>query len=464
MALPLVFVVGIILPVFAAGLRCDVCRQQIRGQYYSIGSKEVCTSCYSRYSKCPGCGIPIRSSSYRHQGQRVCLDCARRAGRCRRCGDVLLGRYYTDQSGNLRYCASCYDNKPHCRHCDLPKRRMRKVDSLWICQDCEKEAKHCAGCEQPIVGSYYTIPHVPGEFCRTCMEERPRCGFCSRPIVKAGTGRRLADGRITCVACASTAVTDVDEAVDLLAETVDFLERVYGMQADVAFDFVLVDNNDIAFVMDHENDGTLAELGIFSQRLTSFSPRPVILIISDLPKSAFLETAAHEYAHLWQMTRNPDLEDMEMIEGFAQWTAAKWLKHKRYYSEHAAIETRSDPLYGKGYQKLKSFEHRYGYRGVLRLVVSQNRKDRPVGKSASTSALLKPLSELLPAMTFQGKYDFLRDAVVLDNVMLRRRFAELEKAAAEAKTKAAEAENTTAATRALQASPPGEERHELVAP
>lgn len=421
-------------PGASARSRCDICSSAIAGEYYQTEESPVrtfCDRCYTRYPHCPGCGSPVRASASFYRDQKVCSNCVRRVGRCAACADVLLGKFYKADGAARpeRFCESCYQTGPRCALCDLPFQGMYPCDGRHVCIHCLKAAKRCATCRQPILNTFYTIDFVEGTFCRKCFQERPHCDFCNKPILTGG--RELEDGRRSCATCAAAAVSTMREATDLLGETVRYLQTELGMTLQSTFDLVLVDSREMAVLTGNTSsysserrrgEGVLRELGLFSSRPTPENPRPVIAILSDLPRTAFLETAAHECAHLWQHERNPWLKDKQTVEGFAQWVAAKWLLRQGLESAHARLESNDDPVYGSGFHKIRAREDRADAAAVFDYVRDHQRDGRKPPAPPSPASP-KPLSRVLPGRYLTGDYAFFRTAVVVEPRLLRRRLA-----------------------------------------
>ncbi len=362
--------------------------------------------------------MPVVSGNHRYQKKKVCSECAERAGICKGCGDVLLGRryYHPDQPQTELYCETCYNSKPRCSLCDLPRKGMGRSDGKYICDLCTSKADRCSSCQQPILGEFYTIDFLSGHFCRKCYEERPHCDACGKPV--ASSGRTLSDGRAICASCDASAIRTHSEALRLAREAIAVLSQELEMHVQQPFDLALVDRRQMASATGRKSAGgtqsgaknEMKEMGFFNSRLLPESPRPTILVMSDLPEAAFLETFAHEYAHLWQFERNPGLDDAYLREGFAQWVAAKLLEKKEFETALAKLRKRTDGTYGKGYHRIVKYEESEG--GETARVLSLIGKGRDPRKTSETDSNT-PLEQLLPASRLNGGYGYLRQAVVV---------------------------------------------------
>jgi hypothetical protein len=325
---------------------------------------------------------------------------------------------------NLRYCQRCFNTRPKCALCGLPKPTVQKAGDKYLCADCQKQAYRCSSCDQPIVGKYYTIEFLSGRYCATCFEKRPHCDFCGRPIVTGG--KFFLDGRKCCTICASTSVNDMDQARKLLASTIRFLEVNLNITSRIPFDFALVDNKQMADLVKRQRTQEIKELGIYSPRLTSQNARPTIAVLQGLPEAAFLETAAHEYAHHWQIQNNRAMTDLRMIEGFATWVSTRWLIKNKFYSSSARIEKSTDPIYGGGFRIVNRYAEDKGAPALLRDILTfQNHGTAPGAPSTATlpvrneaekQAIFANSAQILPAPCTPEMY---QEVVYIDPAQFR---------------------------------------------
>ncbi len=418
----LIFLFSTLGSALAQNLRCDICNKSIRGKYYKSGDHVVCDTCYRLYDKCPGCGMPVKSSRYTYNGKKVCSSCVRKAGTCGSCGEVLLGRYYPAKHDRSvkGFCEDCYKSKPHCIGCGLPFPDMKQTAAGPICRVCESRLERCSSCNKPLTDTYFKIDHVDGKFCKDCFENHPHCDFCGRPVLNGG--KTYPDKRLACLHCSNQSVTSQEEMLAILKDVAKFCEEDLKIPAPRAFDFIMVDNNQMKVIADGRNPvsiptskGTgsrLKELGFVASRLTAESPRMTMAILSDLPRTATMETIAHEYAHLWQFEENPSLSDLELIEGFAQWVAAKYLLHKHEWAAYAKLYSRDDPVYGQGFQRVLRTEKRSSIKGVVSYVKAYQKKDN-VRAFRIEKARTEPLGEILSRRVLDGKFGFLKNAIVI---------------------------------------------------
>jgi hypothetical protein len=348
-------------------LRCELCHRSINGRYLQIAGRNICGNCYQRYPHCAMCGIPVKNGIRTTANKVICGDCEFKADKCANCGLPILGRYVQSKVGEKTYsfCNGCVASKPHCAICNLPMPNLSNVAGKLVCPACMSSMQICSGCGQPVDGSYYKLKFLSGLYCVKCFKERPHCDFCGRPVVTGGAV--YADGRHACEDCAKTAVDDMKQATLLLGKTVRFLQMNLAMKQQAPYDFAMVDNAQMSARLGHKNTGAVKELGFCTWEVGTGAKRPAIILLKDLPATAFLETAAHEYAHFWQSQVNPNMHDPELMEGFAQWVASKWLLKNQLFSSYAKLEARQD-VYGTGYQKMMDVERKSGVEGVFALI------------------------------------------------------------------------------------------------
>lgn len=93
--------------------------------------------------------------------------------------------------------------------------------------------------------------------------------------------------------------------------------------------------------------------------------RSEIFLLYGLPREMLYETAAHEWAHAWQVENAPRDQSLELKEGFAQWVAAQILRVKGFENALKKLEARNDYPYGTGYRRFRAVESNLGRDGVI---------------------------------------------------------------------------------------------------
>jgi hypothetical protein len=223
-------------------------------------------------------------------------------------------------------------------------------------------------------------------------------------------------------------VSSQEEMLEILKDVAKFCEDKMDIPPPRSFDFIMVDNNQMRIIArgrnpveiptSEQSHSRLKELGFVASRLTPESPRMTMAILSDLPRTATMETIAHEYAHLWQFAENPALSDMMVIEGFAQWVAAKYLLHKREWAAYSKLYAREDPVYGQGFQRVLRIEKRSNMKGVVSYVKAYQKK-KNVRAFRIPKARTEPLEEILSRRVLDGEFGFLKDAIVIKPASLK---------------------------------------------
>jgi len=120
----------------------------------------------------------------------------------------------------------------------------------------------------------------------------------------------------------------------------------------------------------HQNLVPGGEEGVGGHHVLGFFVRyegiSSIYIERYLPRSVLLGTLAHELGHAWQSEYAPQIHDLLICEGFAEWVAHQVLVASGQRSL-AARATRREDVYGRGLRLYLNAERKQGRDGVLRL-------------------------------------------------------------------------------------------------
>lgn len=198
--------------------------------------------------------------------------------------------------------------------------------------------------------------------CQDCHQRAPRCDVCGMPMGANATP--LPDGRRICPACARTAITDPQVAQDLFAQTSAFVSGQLGLSLRVGADFTLVDAQHLRRLIAESPTRPVEDpervVGLFLRR----GRRRLMAVLSGLPRSLFIQTVAHEWAHAWHGENCPLLENPLMREGFAEWVAYRTLIALGATRQAARMLNR-DGLYGEGLRRFLRLEEQHGIASVL---------------------------------------------------------------------------------------------------
>ena len=180
---------------------CEICSNEISGQYYKVKDPEsdkaeifVCLSCYESTPRCEVCTGFMRKA-HEFGGKNICKGCYEHykdSPLCEICKINILGAYvkFTDPStGKVSFvCEPCKKNSPACSLCNLPCASPAKVAGQSLCESCALKAKAapvCKICDNPILTSYThykdkktgTVIYV----CDVCAKANGKCFVCGVP-------------------------------------------------------------------------------------------------------------------------------------------------------------------------------------------------------------------------------------------------------------------------------------------
>ncbi|CAM9538156.1 unnamed protein product [Discosporangium mesarthrocarpum] len=325
--------------------------------------------------KCQDCNQPLGVGPWRHvMGKDYHRDCFK----CKGCGWAIRERVF-DLSQGEAFHRSCLppSNVPTCKVCheQLPVEqgvyhfhRHAMFDEKY-CPWHQDSVRRCCSCLrlEPMPAPTRNNPGTG----RTRERERQR-----QREYKGGQGGsrfcEMQDGRVVCMACATTAVVDSSEAGPAFADVCDFLETDLGLivPPDMRVVPVLVvdsptlnehssrdTNTNTNTLETHTRGLTLSEVATFTHYASgamqyspntkgSFSSRfrmgprqkvclgqsravTAILVLCGLPYSSFTSILAHEAMHAWmKLTHSfPWGLPAQVEEGVCQLVAYLWLVH-----------------------------------------------------------------------------------------------------------------------------------------
>ena len=317
---------------------CDQCKEVIKnGRWIEVDGKYY----HAEHFLCDYCSKPIGSLRfYEQDGSYYDSACYvdHIVSRCGYCSKPILTSYI--QSDSVVYHSTCfYDHV---------------VDRCMVCKNALTE-------------KYYEDP-FGNMVCSDDIENILKCQSCAR-FLKDGPGSaqfRYPDGRIMCASCQETAITDLDEAGSIMTEVVRQLRRE-GIDITPEIRMRLVTLDELG---EMSNDFSADQLGI-----TIFEKEEVaggywsrsdyrICILFGLPDYHFRTIVAHELMHVW-LFKNGQAEKIEPIlcEGSCNYAAYLILRKDKSEQGRLLLErfvTDSDPIYGEGFRKVKTYVDRVG--------------------------------------------------------------------------------------------------------
>ena len=213
------------------------------------------------------------------------------------------------------------------------------------------------------------------------------CDFCGKPLTGVSYDV-LADGRIRCNECTTTAITNVKEFAEIYTKTEMMLENIFAIRYPVAINITTADARSLAkrahCVFEPSKQIAARALGFSQYKSGEYS----IFIENGCPKLVALNIIAHEMTHIWQFI-NWNLKQMRLIykqdtpkrdkiaedlvyEGMAVWVSIQILYSmgEVYFAEEqeqefikfsgedkSQLEVRRNDVYGHGFYL---FRKRYG--------------------------------------------------------------------------------------------------------
>lgn len=193
------------------------------------------------------------------------------------------------------------------------------------------------------------------------------CDFCGFPLSDVSY-ERLADGRIRCNECSTTALKDLDDFADLFHQCMRLLQNFFEIQLDIPMTVRITDAAEVGrkagMVFRPGKEAGNRVLGFAQSRKGEYS----IVMENGAPRLAVIETMVHELTHLWQYEhwnnrevarvyqrasrREGELATRLVYEGMAMWVSVQFLYLAGEYSYASRLEAGSaarTDLYGLGF-------------------------------------------------------------------------------------------------------------------
>lgn len=193
------------------------------------------------------------------------------------------------------------------------------------------------------------------------------CDFCGQRI-NGVSYQQLADGRIRCNECASTAIENLEEFKLLFEQCIQLMQDFYQVTFQVSLDIRTTDSDEIARrtgMKGAEGMGKKVRVLGFAQ---SQNGKHTVVIENGSPRLASIDTIVHEMTHIWQSIswneaeferlyhmgnkKKNALARLLVREGMAIWSALQFLYligETSYASrQEALMENRKDE-YGLGF-------------------------------------------------------------------------------------------------------------------
>ncbi len=285
---------------------------------------------------------------------------------CAYCGHPISDARYFISDGRY-YDSSCYFNAvlPKCAYCNQP------IESSYIesegriyHKDCYDShiALRCSICGEIISGSYL-IDAWGNKYHAEHENNNLQCRYCGRLISgqTSDGGESYSDGRTVCGICRQTAIDDLGDAKDIMAEVADRL-AVYGINVDVRkIKISLVDSRQMGQIntdIGEDAEGTTRfeqesyYFGLFKDK------RLKIYILNGMPRENFIAVAAHEIMHAWLYQNAPLEMDRAMCEGSCSYASCLALSNDTSPEAdfiRRRFEEEKHPVYGEGFRRVKTW-------------------------------------------------------------------------------------------------------------
>ncbi len=343
----------------AASIKCSVCGKTIRGKYLRVDGKPVCSrSCYRKLlPKCATCGKPV-NGGYRKDGKVYCS---------KRCLSAAL---------------------PSCAVCGKKSSRGFRKDGKFYCsREClAKSMPVCSVCGNHAVKGVYIGPSKSESkfFCMNCAN-LPKCYCCGLP----DRCLTMKDGRKICRECNKTAIYDQAAAKKVFNEVRKRMRRELGLSTNNRIIFQIVDHDTLKKYSPKYTSGM--EFGLYlyksmyretirkdrygrvkdrSSKITGETFK--IYVLYGIPKKKLVEVIGHELGHDWMQEHLPNIDDLKLKEGWAEYVASEVNRIYRQSEMNKRMQQNPDKIYGDGYRRIADIARSGGHKGVINYLKVKN--------------------------------------------------------------------------------------------
>ncbi len=321
-------------------MKCSMCKEEIKGEYYKIEDKIIHADCF----RCNYCKKVIEGKYQEKAGEYYHLDCFKEKFGyiCDKCGKILDDKWinYKDK----KYHEECYEK-----------------EFMPVCDVCNGIIR-----EEYICDVWGNKAHKSHDDKKTIL-----CDSCGRIISKKTSkgGYKLADGRISCGICQNTAITTESQTAKLDLEVRKILseKNIYNIPRQIPI--FLVDRNtlkkEIKSVYSDTRGVARTTENVLNKKVIKIES--VIFILNSLPEVEFMGVLAHEILHVWAAVNKAKLKGAE-LEGFCNlgsYLVYNSIKNKFSEILLKRMEMNKDKIYGEGYRKMKEKLDEIGWKKLL---------------------------------------------------------------------------------------------------
>ncbi|MBN1863610.1 MAG: hypothetical protein JW808_01780 [Victivallales bacterium] len=310
--------------------------------------------------------------------------------RCSVCGKRISGRYIKDNSGRMFCSKACYERTlPKCAVCGRPA-KFSSGGEHFCSEKCQQSKwPRCSHCGKRSNGG---VKRGTGRkfLCSECAA-LPRCFSCGMP----GDFGRFADGRHICKACNRTSVNDLAAARDIAEEVRALMREKLGLGTDNPIEYSLVPQDELKGKTTHEAQGIELGLYRFEQMVESTTTTTTFLgktesrtdeevkgeshkiyFLFGIPENRFREVAAHELAHDWMQKFYPQIDDLKVKEGWAEFVASRVNILYGRPEMNMRMQENPDPIYGEGFRMFKKISESPDPKALFKFMERENEKQR----------------------------------------------------------------------------------------
>lgn len=287
--------------------------------------------------------------------------------RCAICGKKISGQFLKNDKGQSFCSKNCFAKSlPKCSVCGRPS-QISNGNKFYCSQNClESTWPLCSNCGHR--DKEGVLRGLDKKFlCKKCSE-KPTCFSCHMPA----DGSRFADGRYICKSCSKTSVSDLSKIKDISEEVRKLMKEKLHLSTEHEIVYKVVPQNELQGKTTHEHQGIELGLYKFEQLVekttitktfmgeTSTKTEEkiknqshTIYFLFGIPEDKLREVAAHELAHDWMQEYYPQITDLKIKEGWAEYVASRVNVIQGRAPMNFRMQKNSDPIYGEGYRMIK---------------------------------------------------------------------------------------------------------------
>ncbi|MDA3886913.1 MAG: protein DA1 [Candidatus Delongbacteria bacterium] len=313
---------------------------------------------------------------------------------CDQCEKLIKpGSRYVISNGKIYCSEECFDKTlPKCVVCGESVQNGFKQKGLSYCsKECLMTTwGKCELCGKKIMNGYHIGSKEGAFFCKDCME-KPKCYLCGHP----DNCKTLSDDRLICSNCEKTAINNPTDSRVIFDEVRMKMKEKMDMTADHDITFKLVNIQELSKESELQYTNEYMEQGLFvheERTKTYVKTKSIfgfefgretntevinnysILMLFSLTKDKFIEVAAHELAHDWMQANYPNIDDLKISEGWAEFVATQVNNHYGNTHLNTRMKNNPCPVYGEGYRYVAGYAKEHGISGLYKLFDEMNKK------------------------------------------------------------------------------------------